>query len=79
MLIIILFHIEIKMTRTNYEWYIEKNLDEYGGKLVDIDDNKVLDSDLKLDPLLKRVKAKYPKSRPLIGRIRNKLLRLHSS
>lgn len=68
-----------KMAITNYDWFVENNLDEYSGKWVAIDDNKVLDSDLKLDPLLKRVKEKYPKSRPLIGRIRNKLLRLHSS
>lgn len=63
---------------TNYDWFIENNLDEYAGKWVAIDDKKVLDSDIRLDALLKKVSKKYPKSRPLIGKMTNKLLRLHS-
>lgn len=63
---------------TNYEWFIEANLDKYTGKWVAIDNKKVLESDTKLDALLKKIKEKYPKSRPLIGKITNKLLRLHS-
>ena len=66
------------MARTNYEWFIENNFDEYAGKWVAIDDKKVLDSDVKLDALLKKIKDKYPTARPAITRIRNKLLRLHS-
>ncbi|MBI2653308.1 hypothetical protein HYX02_00715 [Candidatus Woesearchaeota archaeon] len=66
------------MTTTNYEWFIENNLDRYAGKWVAIDNKQVLDSDLKLDALLEKVKDKYPKSRPFITRVRNKLLRLHS-
>ncbi|MBN4049151.1 succinyl-CoA synthetase subunit alpha [archaeon AH-315-M20] len=66
------------MTVTNYDWFIENNLDKYAGKWVAIDNNKVLVSDLKLDILLKRIKEKYPKSRPIIGKITDKLLRLHS-
>ena len=66
------------MTTTNYDWFIENNLDNYAGRWVAIDNNEVLDSDLKLDVLLKKVKEKYPKSRPFISKVRNKLLRLHS-
>lgn len=66
------------MTTTNYEWFIENNLYEYAGKWIAIDDKQVLESDMKLDVLLKKVKDKYPKSRPFITRVRNKLLRLHS-
>ena len=66
------------MTTTNYEWFIENNFDEYSGKWIAIDKNKVLDSDTKLDILLKKVKDKCPESRPFITRVRNKLLRLHS-
>lgn len=66
------------MTTTNYDWFIGANLDGYAGKWVAIDNNKVLESAANLDDLLKKVKEKYPKSRPLITRIRNKLLRLHS-
>ena len=66
------------MVTTNYDWFIENSLDKYAGKWVAIDNNQVLESDLKLDALLKKVKDKYPKSKPLITRIRNKLLRLHS-
>ena len=65
-------------TTTNYEWFIKNNLDKFAGKWVAIDNNQVLDTDLKLDALLKKVKDKHPKSRPFITRIRNKLLRLHS-
>lgn len=63
---------------TNYDWFIQANLDKYAGKWVAIDNKMVLDSDAKLDALLKKVKEKYPKSKPLITRIRDKLLRLHS-
>ena len=66
------------MTATNYEWFIENNFDKFAGKWVAIDNNRVLDSDLKLDSLLKKVKDKHPKSRPFITRVGNKLLRLHS-
>ena len=66
------------MVTTNYEWFIENNLDKYAGKWVAIDKNQVLENDTKLDVLLKKVKDKYPKSRPFITRVRNKLLRLHS-
>ena len=66
------------MTTANYEWFIENNLDKYAGKWVAIDNNQVLESDLKLDDLLKKVKDKYPKSRSFISKVRNKLLRLHS-
>ena len=63
---------------TNYEWFIENNLDKFSGKWVAIDGNKVLESDMKLDALLKKVKDSYPKSRPFITKIRDKLLRLRS-
>ena len=66
------------MTTTNYDWFIENNLDKFSGKWIAIDNNRVLDSDIKLDSLLNKVKDKYPKSRPFITRVRNKLLRLHS-
>ncbi len=66
------------MAATNYDWFIENDLDKYAGKWVAIDNNQVLDSALKLDDLLKKVKDNYPKSRPFITRVRNKLLRLHS-
>ena len=66
------------MTTTNYDWFIENNLDKFSGKWIAIDNNQVLDSDIKLDSLLNKVKDKYPKSRPFITRVRNKLLRLHS-
>ncbi|MBI1935738.1 hypothetical protein HYS31_04835 [Candidatus Woesearchaeota archaeon] len=66
------------MATTNYEWFIENNLDKYAGKWVAIDDNRVLDSDTTLDKLLKKLKDSHPKSRPLIGKMTNKLLRLHS-
>lgn len=63
---------------TNYEWFIQADLDRYAGKWVAIDNKKVLESDTKLDALLKKIKEKYPKSRPLIGKLTNKLIRLHS-
>ena len=63
---------------TNYDWFIENNLDKYAGKWIAIDNSEVLESDAKLDVLLKKVKDKYPKSKPLITKIRDKLLRLHS-
>ena len=66
------------MTTTNYEWFIKNNLEKYAGKWVAIDSNKVLESDKKLNDLLKKVKDKYPKSKPFITKIRDKLLRLHS-
>lgn len=66
------------MTATNYEWFIENNLDKFAGKWVAIDNQQVLDSDTRLDSLLKKVKDQYPKSRPFISKVRNKLLRLHS-
>ena len=66
------------MTTTNYEWFIENNLDKFAGKWVAIDNQQVLDSDTRLDSLLKKVKDQYPKSRPFISKVRNKLLRLHS-
>ncbi|HJN62563.1 MAG: DUF5678 domain-containing protein [Candidatus Woesearchaeota archaeon] len=66
------------MSETNYEWFIGNNLDKYAGKWVAIDNNKVLESSLKFDVLLKKIKEKYPKSRPFITKIRNKLLRLRS-
>lgn len=66
------------MSTTNYEWFIKNNLEEYAGKWVAIDSNQVLESDQKLDGLLKKVKDKYPRSKPFITKIRNKLLRLHS-
>ncbi len=65
------------MTSTNYEWFIENNLDKFAGKWIAIDNNQVLESDVKLDSLLKKVKSQYPKSRPFISKVRNKLLRLH--
>lgn len=63
---------------TNYEWFIGADLDRYAGKWVAIDNKEVLDSDVKLDALLKKVKDNHPKSRPFITKIGNKLLRLHS-
>lgn len=66
------------MPKTNYEWFIENNFDEYAGKWVAIDNKKVLESDTKLDELLKKIKEKHLKSRPIIGKITNKLLRLYS-
>lgn len=63
---------------TNYEWFIKNNFDEYANKWIAIDNNKVLESDAKLEVLLKKVKDKYPRAKPLIGKITNKLLRLHS-
>ena len=66
------------MPTTNYDWFIENNLDKFSGKWIAIDNNQVLYSDIKLDSLLNKVKDKYPKSRPFISRVRNKLLRLHS-
>ena len=66
------------MPTTNYDWFIENNLDKFSGKWIAIDNNRILDSDIKLDSLLNKVKDKYPKSRPFITRVRNKLLRLHS-
>ena len=66
------------MATRNYDWFIENNLDKYAGRWIAIDNEKVLESDLQLDALLKKVKEKYPKSRPFIAKVRNKLLRLHS-
>ena len=64
--------------RTNYEWFIENNLDEYSGRWIAIYNNKVLESNANLETLLKSVKEKYPNVKPLITKMRNKLLRLHS-
>ena len=66
------------MATTNYEWYIGNNFDMYINKWIAIDCNQVLESDLKLDALLKIIKEKYSKSKPFITKIRGKLLRLHS-
>ena len=66
------------MPTTNYEWFIENNLDKYAGKWIAIDNNQVFESDTRLDKLLKKLKDNYPKSRPLLGKMTNKLLRLHS-
>ena len=68
----------IKMVKTDYDWFIETNLDEYSGKWIAIENKKVLDSDIKIGVLLKRIKEKYPKARPTFSKITNKLLRLHS-
>jgi len=66
------------MTTRNYDWFIENNLDKYSGRWIAIDNEKVLETNVNLDALLKKVKEKYPQSRPFITKVRNKLLRLHS-
>ncbi|MBI2574757.1 hypothetical protein HYV82_02640 [Candidatus Woesearchaeota archaeon] len=66
------------MVATNYEWFIENNLDEYSGKWIAIDKGTVLDSDARLDELLKKIRSKHMSSRPFITRIRDRLLRLRS-
>ncbi|MBS3151270.1 succinyl-CoA synthetase subunit alpha [Candidatus Woesearchaeota archaeon] len=66
------------MVKTDYDWYIETDLDEYSGKWIAIENKKVLDSDVRFAVLLGRIKEKYPKARPTFTRITNKLLRLHS-
>ena len=66
------------MATRNYEWFIENNFDNYADRWIAIDNEKVLESDVKLDILLKKVKEKYPQARPFITKVRNKLLRLHS-
>ena len=58
---------------TNYEWFIQTNLDKYAGKWVAIDNKKVLDSDLKLDILLKKIKDKHPKLKQFITKINPKI------
>ena len=66
------------MVKTDYDWYIETDLDEYSGKWIAIENKKVLDSDVRFAVLLGRIKEKYTKARPTFTRITNKLLRLHS-
>ncbi len=66
------------MTKTDYDWFIETDLDEYSGKWIAIENKKVLDCDAKIGDLLKRIKDRHPKARPMFSRITNKLLRLHS-
>ncbi|MBI2508236.1 hypothetical protein HYV89_04760 [Candidatus Woesearchaeota archaeon] len=66
------------MVKTDYDWFIETDLDEYSGKWIAIENKKVLDSDVKIGTLLYKIKDKHPKSRPMFARITNKLLRLHS-
>ncbi len=67
------------MATRNYDWFIENNLDDYSCRWVAVDNEKVLESDVKLESLLKKVKEKHPKSRPFVAKVRNKLLRLPSS
>lgn len=66
------------MATTNYEWFMEANLDKYSGKWVAIDKGTVLDSAARLEELLRSMRNNHPSSRPFITRIRDKLLRLHS-
>ena len=56
---------------SDYEYYLEADLDKYRGKWVIIVDRRVVASGTKeeMKTLLKEVMRKYPRSTPLIAKI----------
>lgn len=61
------------MSYSNYEWFLQQDLNKYAGKWIAVIDNKVVASEKDVDALMTEVKTKYPKKTPLITKVRTKL------
>lgn len=57
----------------NYEWFLKKDLSEYSGKWLAIIDKKVVASGKDVNKIIKEVKHKYPRKRPLLTKVKDKL------
>ena len=61
------------MSYADYKWAMEANLHTYAGKWVAIIDKKVVASDKDLQAVVAESKKQYPKQKPLLTKINNKL------
>ncbi len=61
------------MTYADYEYFLEKDLTKYAGKWVAIIDEEVVAYGKDAALVVKEAKAKYPKKRPFLAKIRTKL------
>lgn len=58
--------------KQNYQFYVEKNLDEYIGEWVVICDSKIVSHGKDVKKIFKEAKEKHPKERLLLTRIPEK-------
>ena len=61
------------MAYADYEWFIQKDVSKYAGKWIAIINKEVVAEGKSLTIVLKEAKEKYPKLRPLLTKVRNKL------
>lgn len=61
------------MTYADYEWFLKENLTKYAGKWVAIVDEQIIASGKDAVLVVKEAREKYPKKRPFLTRVRNKL------
>lgn len=58
---------------SNYEWFLQNDLEEYSGKWLAIINKKVVEVNKDIQQLIDIVKEKYPNEKPLITKVRSKL------
>lgn len=61
------------MAYADYEYFLKENLNKYAGKWVAIVDEQVVASGQDAVLVVKEAQAKYPKRRPFLAKVRNKL------
>lgn len=61
------------MAYADYEWFLKENLSKYSGKWVAIVDKQVIATGNDAVLVVKEAKSKYPKKRPFLAKVRDKL------
>ncbi len=61
------------MGYVNYEWFLKQDFSEFAGNWVAIVDKKVVASGKNVEKIIKKVKIDYPRKRPFITRVKDKL------
>ena len=58
---------------SNYEWFLKKDLKEYSGKWLAIIDQRVVTSGANVEEVIRKTNQKYPKRKPFITKVKDKL------
>jgi len=63
----------------DYEWFLDADLQQYGGQWVAILNQQVIAHNQDIGKLMDEAKASFPNTSPFITKIRRKLSILHGS
>lgn len=58
--------------KSNYQYFLEQNLDAYIGKWIAICDNEIVASGTNVKEVYKEAKSKCPRLRPMVTRVPEK-------